>query len=80
MVSGNQTNIGAVNLNRDLRLEITPSKLLEATDGERLDTLSTGIAGDEDQEIRNWAPWLKSTGPKSPEGKARVARNCYRGG
>jgi hypothetical protein len=35
-------------LNRDLRLEITPSKLLEATDGERLDTLSTGIAGDED--------------------------------
>jgi hypothetical protein len=31
-------------------------------------------------KIRNWAPWLKSTGPKSPEGKARVARNCYRGG
>lgn len=25
-------------------------------------------------------PWLKSTGPKSTEGKARVARNAYRGG
>jgi hypothetical protein len=51
LVSGNQTNIGEVNLNRDLRLEIAPSKLLEATDGERLDTLSAGIAGEEDQEL-----------------------------
>lgn len=29
---------------------------------------------------RRWAlankPWLKSTGPKTPEGKARVARNA----
>jgi hypothetical protein len=51
VVSGNQTNIGEVNLNRDLRLEIAPSKLLEATDGERLDTLSAGISGGEDQEL-----------------------------
>lgn len=25
-------------------------------------------------------PWLKSTGPRTPEGKAVVAKNAYRGG
>ncbi len=30
--------------------------------------------------IRQWAPWAKSTGPKSQEGKGRVARNSWRGG
>ena len=30
--------------------------------------------------IRRWKPWEKSTGPKSAEGKAKVARNPYRGG
>ena len=30
--------------------------------------------------IRRWKPWEKSTGPKSPEGKAKVARNGYKGG
>ena len=30
--------------------------------------------------IRNWQPWAKSTGPKSDQGKARVARNAWRGG
>ena len=30
--------------------------------------------------IRQWRPWEKSTGPKTPEGKARVARNAYKGG
>jgi len=30
--------------------------------------------------IRQWAPWAKSTGPKSQEGKAAVARNSWRGG
>ena len=30
--------------------------------------------------IRNWQPWAKSTGPKSKEGKERVARNAWRGG
>jgi hypothetical protein len=30
--------------------------------------------------IRRWQPWTKSTGPRSAEGKAKVARNGYRGG
>lgn len=32
------------------------------------------------QAIKAWRPWEQSTGPKSPEGKARVARNPWRGG
>jgi hypothetical protein len=51
VVAGNQTNIGAVNLNRDLRFENAPSKLLEATHGQRLDTPAAGIAGGEDQDL-----------------------------
>lgn len=30
--------------------------------------------------IRQWAPWAKSTGPKTRAGKERVARNAWRGG
>lgn len=30
--------------------------------------------------IRRWKPWEKSTGAKSTEGKAKVARNGYKGG
>lgn len=30
--------------------------------------------------IRRWKPWEKSTGPKSPEGKARSALRGYKGG
>ena len=30
--------------------------------------------------IRQWKPLAKSTGPKSQEGKERVARNSWRGG
>ena len=32
------------------------------------------------QLIRRWKPWSLSTGPKTPEGKARVARNAHKGG
>jgi hypothetical protein len=30
--------------------------------------------------IRKWRPWERSTGPRTPAGKARSARNAYRGG
>lgn len=30
--------------------------------------------------IRQQKPWLQSTGPKTVEGKAKVARNAYKGG
>ena len=30
--------------------------------------------------IRQWKPWESSTGPKSTEGKAKAARNAYKGG
>jgi hypothetical protein len=51
VIAGNQTNIGEVNLNRDLRLENAPSKLLEATHGQRVDAISQGISGGEDQDL-----------------------------
>jgi hypothetical protein len=30
--------------------------------------------------IAAWRPWERSTGPKTPEGKARSSRNADRGG
>ena len=30
--------------------------------------------------IRSWKPWERATGPRSTEGKAKVARNPWRGG
>ena len=30
--------------------------------------------------IRTWKPWERSTGPKTPEGKAVAARNPWKGG
>lgn len=30
--------------------------------------------------IRTWKPWERSTGPKTPAGKAAVARNPWKGG
>ena len=30
--------------------------------------------------IKQWMPWKQSTGPKSIEGKARVAANAWTGG
>lgn len=30
--------------------------------------------------IRRWKPWQQSTGPRTDEGKARTARNGFKGG
>lgn len=30
--------------------------------------------------IRNWRPWERSTGPRTPEGKAKASRNAWKGG
>lgn len=30
--------------------------------------------------VKQWKPWTKSTGPKTPEGKERVSRNAWKGG
>jgi hypothetical protein len=30
--------------------------------------------------VRTWAPWERSTGPATPEGKARSSRNAWKGG
>jgi hypothetical protein len=32
------------------------------------------------EAIRRWRPWERSTGPRTSEGKARVARNAFEGG
>lgn len=32
------------------------------------------------EAIERWKPWEQSTGPRSPEGKARVSRNGWKGG
>ena len=32
------------------------------------------------QLIHRWRPWERSTGPTSAAGKARVARNAFKGG
>jgi hypothetical protein len=30
--------------------------------------------------IRQWQPWENSTGPRTETGKAKTARNAYKGG
>lgn len=32
------------------------------------------------EAIQSWKPWERSSGPKTPEGKARVSRNGWKGG
>lgn len=32
------------------------------------------------EAIQRWKPWERSTGPRTAAGKARVARNAWKGG
>jgi hypothetical protein len=32
------------------------------------------------EAIQRWKPWSKSTGPRSPKGKAAASRNAWTGG
>ena len=32
------------------------------------------------EAIRRWKPWVQSTGPRTQEGKAKVAQNSCKGG
>jgi hypothetical protein len=32
------------------------------------------------QMVRTWAPWERSTGPRTQEGKERSSRNAWKGG
>jgi hypothetical protein len=32
------------------------------------------------EAIQRWKPWSKSTGPRSPSGKAAASRNAWTGG
>jgi len=32
------------------------------------------------EAIPRWKPWQRSTGPRTPEGKAKSSRNGYKGG
>lgn len=32
------------------------------------------------EKIRQWKPWTKSTGARTPEGQAISSRNAYKGG
>jgi len=54
------------------------SKRLEAPIGEWLDTPERRAR--QAELIRTWRPWEKSTGPRTKAGKARVARNPWKGG
>jgi len=31
------------------------------------------------ERIRDWQPWKHSTGPCTPEGKAKASRNAFKG-
>jgi hypothetical protein len=56
--------------------EKLPNKLLEVRNDERLEHGTQGATSGTDSQLEAVAA-IK--GPKSPEGKARVARNAYKG-
>src|SRR4030095_2585834 len=54
-----------------------PNELLERRDDQHLDY---GAAESSISVIHRWKPWSRSTGPRTPEGKARASRNADTGG
>ena len=63
-------------LSRVGETESEQTKVLEQTDGERLDPGATGAAGRTDSPLEAVGA---VTGPRTAEGKARVAQNAYKG-
>ena len=57
--------------------ENPPIKLVEAANGSQWTTTQRAALA---QQIRSRRPREGSTGPKTTEGKARVARNAWKGG
>ena len=53
--------------------EILRTAETEADQGDRNATADAEL-------IRQWKPWERATGPRTAEGKARVAQNGYKGG
>jgi hypothetical protein len=70
-----QVNNGEASRTREIQSE--PSKLLEQL-------MANGWTPErrarQSAAIRQWRPWERSTGPRTAAGKARVARNAYKGG
>ncbi len=64
-------------MRRYLKPRITVLLYHRVTDDVR-DNLTVGI--EQSEAIRRWKPWESSTGPRTPEGKAKVAQNSYKGG
>jgi hypothetical protein len=54
-----------------------PNELLEAQYGSK--AMDTGTAGATIGKKRQWQPWNSSTGARTPEGKAVVSRNAFKG-
>jgi len=70
-----QINNGMAAPSRVRENEITPNKLLEANNGERMDTPTQGATGGTNPELEA----VGATGPKTAAGKARVSRNPHKG-
>lgn len=75
-----QVNNGAqppTEASRARESENQPNKLLEQQHGQRW---TAERCRRQSELIQRWKPWKKSTGPRTRKGRARVARNAYKGG
>jgi hypothetical protein len=72
-----QVNNGTAPPSRAPENENAPDKLLEVSDGKRLDV---GAATGQGERIRTWKPWERTKGPRTRCGKRRVSQNAFKGG